>query len=176
MFRQHNRHFNNQRNQFNQRRKSAVPQGPRVVIPLKPDFSLSESRTVKFSISLPAEDEEGAYEKTVVEVPKLTDDATPMQALNFVREFFSACETMLCKICLFRNQEMLLLIGNETYNREILVPDRWWETGYIATFAALLGHSVHRPDLMFVAWLATARLKCAETDENDCDRLQTYVR
>ncbi|KAG7374232.1 hypothetical protein IV203_013327 [Nitzschia inconspicua] len=94
MFRQHNRHFNNQRNQFNQRRKSAVPQGPRVVIPLKPDFSLSESRTVKFSISLPAEDEEGAYEKTVVEVPKLTDDATPMQALNFVREFFSACETM----------------------------------------------------------------------------------
>ncbi|KAG7345279.1 reverse transcriptase RNA-dependent DNA polymerase [Nitzschia inconspicua] len=93
MFRQH-RHFNQRNQANNQRRKSAVPQGPRVVIPLKPDFSLSESRTVKFSISLPVEDEEGAYEKTVVEVPKLTDDATPMQALNFVREFFSACETM----------------------------------------------------------------------------------
>ncbi|KAG7360735.1 hypothetical protein IV203_035834 [Nitzschia inconspicua] len=92
MFRQH-RHFN-QRNQSNQRRKSAVPQGPRVVIPLKPDFSFSESRTVKFSVSLPVEGQEGAYEKTVVEVPKLTDDATAMQALHFVREFLSACETM----------------------------------------------------------------------------------
>ncbi|KAG7369915.1 integrase core domain containing protein [Nitzschia inconspicua] len=92
MFRQH-RQFN-QRNQSNQRRKSAVPQGPRVVIPLKPDFSFSESRTVKFSISLPVAGQEGAYEKTVVEVPKLTDDATPMQALHFVREFSSACETM----------------------------------------------------------------------------------
>ncbi|KAG7364414.1 hypothetical protein IV203_037616 [Nitzschia inconspicua] len=92
MFRQH-RNFN-QRNQANQRRKSAVPQGPRVVIPLKPDFSLSESRTVKFSISLPVAGQEGAYEKTVVEVPKLTDDATPMQAFHFTREFFSACETM----------------------------------------------------------------------------------
>ncbi|KAG7359913.1 hypothetical protein IV203_035011 [Nitzschia inconspicua] len=91
MFRQ-NRYSNNR--QSNQRRKSAVPQGPRVVIPLKPDFSLSESRTVKFSVSLPVAGQEGAYEKTVVEVPKLTDDATPMQALNFVREFFSACETM----------------------------------------------------------------------------------
>ncbi|KAG7345950.1 reverse transcriptase RNA-dependent DNA polymerase [Nitzschia inconspicua] len=97
MFRQ-NRYSNqrqfNQRNQSNQRCKSAVPQGPRVVIPLKPDFSLSESRTVKFSVSLPVAGQEGAYEKTVVEVPKLTDDATAMQALHFVREFFSACETM----------------------------------------------------------------------------------
>ncbi|KAG7336757.1 hypothetical protein IV203_033669 [Nitzschia inconspicua] len=91
MFRQ-NRQFNNR--QSNQRRKSAVPQGPRVVIHLKPDFSLSESRTVKFSISLPVAGQEGAYEKTVVEVPKLTDDATAMQALHFTREFFSACETM----------------------------------------------------------------------------------
>ncbi|KAG7336539.1 reverse transcriptase RNA-dependent DNA polymerase [Nitzschia inconspicua] len=91
MFRQ-NRYSNNR--QSNQRRKSAVPQGPRVVIPLKPDFSLSESRTVKFSVSLPVAGQEGAYEKTVVEVPKLTDDATPMQALHFVREFSSACETM----------------------------------------------------------------------------------
>ncbi|KAG7336541.1 hypothetical protein IV203_004812 [Nitzschia inconspicua] len=80
MFRQ-NRYSNNR--QSNQRRKSAVPQGPRVVIPLKPDFSLSESRTVKFSVSLPVAGQEGAYEKTVVEVPKLTDDATPMQALHF---------------------------------------------------------------------------------------------
>ncbi|KAG7367308.1 hypothetical protein IV203_029979 [Nitzschia inconspicua] len=53
-----------------------------------------EQVTVKFSISLPVAGQEGAYEKTVVEVPKLTDDATAMQALNFVREFFSACETM----------------------------------------------------------------------------------
>ncbi|KAG7372159.1 hypothetical protein IV203_018302 [Nitzschia inconspicua] len=120
------------------------------------DVAGDASKVPKDVVALSTEEErqenEGEGNGKAVKIPSVRDAAAIVLPSNYpnIDNRGRCYPSLWCKICLFRNQEMLLLIGYETYNREILVPDRWWETGYIATFAALLGHSVHRPDLMFV--------------------------
>ncbi|KAG7344790.1 hypothetical protein IV203_032321 [Nitzschia inconspicua] len=57
---------------------------------------------------------------------------------------------LVCKKCTFHNAEVQLYIGNSSYQGRIQRPRPWWESAYIASFAAMLAHVVHHPCFLYV--------------------------
>ena len=65
--------------------------GPVAVIPLKPDYDESKISKIKHKRTIRNNNEEEVY---TVEVPKLSENYTKYELLNFVREFREAANVM----------------------------------------------------------------------------------
>ncbi len=89
-----NRRSNNSNpsNNLSRGRNSAHKKTPGFVIPLKPDYTVSDSARVKHTKEITEDD--GTVVKESTQISKLPEDATPYQILDFFRKFQDACEIM----------------------------------------------------------------------------------
>ncbi|KAG7339708.1 hypothetical protein IV203_025247 [Nitzschia inconspicua] len=55
-----------------------------------------------------------------------------------------------CEICTFHSKQVQLCVGNKAYEKKILSPEPWWDTAFIASFAAILAHDTHNPGLLYI--------------------------
>ncbi|KAG7348230.1 integrase core domain containing protein [Nitzschia inconspicua] len=89
-----------------------------------------------------------------------TGDSTGLQEVPPAPSLKRRCQSLdnegciyrplTCDVCTFKHNEVMLLIAKAQYDRKILVKDQWWETAYITSFAAMVAHSAHHGDLLFV--------------------------
>ena len=83
---------NNRSNRTGPLKKKSKPTiGPVAVIPLKPDYDESKVSKIKHKRTIRNNNEEEVY---TVEVPKLSENYTKYELLNFVREFREASNVM----------------------------------------------------------------------------------
>ncbi|KAG7345846.1 hypothetical protein IV203_004913 [Nitzschia inconspicua] len=47
-------------------------------------------------------------------------------------------------------KQVQLCVGNKAYEKKILSPEPWWDTAFIASFAAILAHDTHNPGLLYI--------------------------
>ncbi|KAG7354796.1 hypothetical protein IV203_004152 [Nitzschia inconspicua] len=55
-----------------------------------------------------------------------------------------------CEVCTFHSKQVQLCVGNKAYEKKILSPEPWWDTAFIASFAAILAHDTHNPGLLYI--------------------------
>ncbi|KAG7364771.1 hypothetical protein IV203_037973 [Nitzschia inconspicua] len=66
---------------------------------------------------------------------------------------------LLCEECTLLHQPVRLLTLDQSFRAKVLHPEKWWETEFVATFCAMLAHSIHHNEVLYVHCLFSKNLE-----------------
>ncbi|KAG7374164.1 hypothetical protein IV203_013259 [Nitzschia inconspicua] len=66
---------------------------------------------------------------------------------------------LLRKKCTLIHQPVRLLTIDGSFREKVLHPEKWWKTEFVATFCAMLAHSVHHSEVLYVHCLFSKHLE-----------------